>query len=374
MFVPVSRPSIGSHEIEFVNRAIQEGSISGLFGEFIPRFENEFAAFCGARYAVSCSNGTTALHLALVAAGIRKGDEVLVSTLTNMASFFAVLYIGAIPIPVDIDPVTLTMDATDLERKITPRSRGVMVVHLFGQATEMDPVNALAEKHGLVVIEDCAEAHGATYNGRTVGGLGTAGAFSFFANKILTTGEGGMVTTDDKILAEKARNLKALAFGTKNKFMHADVGFNYRMTNVQAAIGCGQMLQATDLVEKRIEIGHYYSQRLARYSEHLDLPAQRTHARNVIWMYHIKLKSTLSDKRAQIMGELKDAGIETREGFIPFNLQEIFLERGLTRPEDCPVAAQLAYSTFYLPTGPSIDETELDYVATQFCRILDRLI
>lgn len=374
MQVPVSRPHLGEPEIAFVNQALRANAISGVFGEFIERFETEFAAFCDAKYAVSCSNGTTALHLALAAAGIKEGDEVLVSTLTNMASFFAVLYLGAKPIPVDIELTTLTMDPNDLERKITPKSRAIMVVHLFGHPTDMDPINALATQHGLLVFEDCAEAHGATYKGKKVGSLSLASGFSFFANKILTTGEGGMVTTDDPQIATKARNLKALAFGSTNKFMHQDIGFNYRMTNVQAAIGCGQMQVANTLVERRREIAHFYSSALTKYTDRLMLPTEKPWAKSVYWMYHVVLRQDFARQRADIMAALKREGVETREGFIPYNLQDIFLKRGWTKTEDCPSANKIAYSSFYLPTGPDISQPELEYVANTFGAILEKLI
>lgn len=374
MIIPVSRPHIGAAEIQFVNEALQDGAISGLFGVFLDRFEAEFAEFCGSKYAVTCSNGTTALHLAMAAAGITAGDEVLVATTTNMASFFAVLYLGAKPIPVDITLPTLTMDPADLARKITPKSRAIMVVHLFGQPTDMDPINALAKAHNLVVIEDCAEAHGALYKGRTVGSIGDIGCFSFFANKIVTTGEGGMLTTDDPAIAEKARSLKALAFGKTNKFMHTDIGFNYRMTNVQAAIGCGQMTIIDTLVERRREIGRYYASRLEAYHDHLELPVELPGTKNVIWMYHMILRGKLAGRRSEVMSALKEKGIETREGFIPYNLQEIFVSRGWTAPEECPVANSVAYDSFYLPTSPVMTEAELDYVATQFSAILDQMI
>jgi perosamine synthetase len=374
MLIPVSKPYMGEREKKYVNEALDSNAISGVFGEFIDRFESEFAEFCDSRYAVSCSNGTTALHLALIAAGVKEGDEVLVSTLTNMASFFAVLYIKAKPIPVDIDIRTLTMDSVDLARKITTKSKAIMVVHLFGHPTDMDPIDELAKKHNLLVIEDCAEAHGAEYKGRKVGSLGNAGCFSFFANKILTTGEGGMLTTDDPNIAKKARSLKALAFGTSNKFMHQDIGFNYRMTNLQAAIGCGQMDQADALVEKRREIARFYTSRLNRYKDYLYLPIEMDYAKSSYWMYHIILRDALILKRSQIMNSLRDAGVETREGFIPYNMQEIFIDRGWTRPEDCPNANMVAYASFYLPTGPAISEVELDYVSTKLCSILDGLI
>lgn len=372
MKVPVSRPHLGEAEVRFVNEALAQNAISGVFGEFIDRFETEFAAFCGSKYAVSCSNGTTALHLALAAAGVKEGDEVLVSTLTNMASFFAVIYLGAKPIPVDILLDTLTMDPSDLAKKITSKTRAIMVVHLFGQPVDMDPVNALARQHQLVVVEDCAEAHGATYKGKTTGSLGDVGCFSFFANKIVTTGEGGMLTTDSAEIAAKARSLKALAFGKANKFMHEDIGFNYRMTNLQAAVGCGQMTVIDTLVEKRRAIGRYYAARLAPYTEHLALPIEKPGTKNVIWMYHLVLRGKLTARRGAIMAALQEVGIETREGFIPYNLQEIFLARGWTTREACPVANTVAETSFYLPTGPAMTDTELDYVTSHFTRILDQ--
>lgn len=372
MQVPVSRPHLGEAEIIYVNKALQTNAVSGVYGEFIERFESEFAAFCDSKYAISCSNGTTALHLAMAAAGVKEGDEVLVSTLTNMASFFAVLYLGAKPIPVDIDPETLTMSPADLERKITKKSRAIMVVHLFGHPTDMDPINELARQHGLLVFEDCAEAHGATYKGKKVGSLSHASGFSFFANKILTTGEGGMVTTDDPQINKIARSLKALAFGSVNKFMHDDIGFNYRMTNLQAALGCGQMEQADKHVERRREIAHFYTAALNKYSDDLALPIEKSWAKSVYWMYHIVLRDRLAARRGDIMAALKHEGIETREGFIPYNMQEIFLSRGWTKVEDCPNANKVAYSSFYLPTGPDISQDELDYVATKFSAILEK--
>jgi perosamine synthetase len=370
MKVPVSRPYMGEKEISYVNQALQSNAVSGVFGEFIDRFESGFASFCGTKFGVSCSNGTTALHLALAACEIGSGDEVLVSTLTNMASFFAVIYTGAKPIPVDIDPRTLTMDPEHLKTKITPKTKAIMVVHLFGQATEMDPVNELAKKHGLLVIEDCAEAHGATYKGKKAGNLGDVGCFSFFANKILTTGEGGMLTTNNPTIAEKARSLKALAFGKTNKFMHTDIGYNYRMTNLQAAIGCGQVEVADKLIEKRRQIAKFYESRLDKFREHLALPIERPHAKNVYWMYHLSLKGKLSSRRTEIMNDLRSRGIETREGFIPYNLQEIFIQRGWTKAEDCPRANEVAYTSFYLPTGPEISQEELAYVADHFESII----
>lgn len=374
MHVPVSRPHLGVAEIDFVNKAMRENALSGVFGEFLDRFENEFASFCETKYAVACSNGTTALHLALLSAGIKEGDEVLVSTLTNMATFFAVMYCGARPVPVDVDLQTLTMDPVDLQRKINNNTKAIMVVHLFGHPTDMDPINDLANLHGLLVFEDCAEAHGAKYKGKRVGGLSDAGAFSFFANKVLTTGEGGMVTTNDLNIANKARSLKALAFGTKNKFMHEDIGYNYRMTNLQAAIGCGQMVAADQLIERRRNIAHFYSTALSKYGDHIILPQEKEWAFSVYWMYHIVLREHMVQNRKEIMMGLNNLGVETREGFIPYNMQDVFIKRGWVDPTDCPNANKLAYASFYLPTGPDISQAELDYVVECFDNVMRRIV
>ena len=374
MIIPVSRPKIGEAEFKYVNNALSENAISGIYGEYIPEFEREFANFCDAKYAISCSNGTAALHLGLTAAGIKSGDEVLVSTLTNMATFFAVLYIGAKPVPIDIDPITLNIDPKQLEAKISSSTKAILVVHLFGHPCDMDPIIEIAKKNNLLVIEDCAEAHGALYKGKKVGAIGDVGCFSFFANKIITTGEGGIVTTNNEVIANKARSLKALAFGVKNKFMHQDLGFNYRMTNIQAAIGCGQMERADELVAKRRYVADFYSKRLKKYSEYLALPVELSYAKNSYWMYHIVIKKPYSQIREQLMNSLRNYGVETREGFVPANLQEIFIKAGWTKPEDCTNANSVAYSTFYLPSGPDISDDELHYVCEKFDLSINSLL
>ena len=259
--------------------------------------------------------------MALAAVGVGRNDEVLVATLTNMATFFAVHYLGASPIPIDIEPDTLNVNHHLLEARITPRTKAILVVHLFGHPVEMDPVLEIAHRHGLAVVEDCAEAHGAEYRGRKVGSLGSVGCFSFYANKIITTGEGGMCTTNDPALAEKIRSLKSLAFGASNKFMHSAVGFNYRMTNLQAAIGCAQMEKIEEIIEMKRTLSREYNRLLAGCPD-LQLPIEKDYARNVYWMYHIVLTGRAAGARAGIMAELAAEGIETRETFIPYNLQE----------------------------------------------------
>lgn len=367
--VPVSQPVIGELEIEYVMDALRQSAISGFYGDYLTRFESEFAAYCGTARGVATNSGTTALHLALAALSIGPGDEVLVSTLTNMATVFAVLYQGATPVPIDIEAETWNLDAALLERHVTPRTKAILVVHLFGHPVDMDPVLEVARRHDLKVIEDCAEAHGATYHGRRVGGLGDVGCFSFYANKIITTGEGGMITTNDHDLADYATSLKNLAFGETNRFMHAAVGFNYRMTNVQAALGCAQMRSIDAVIERKRNIARWYHERLAD-TRCLQLPVERPYARNVYWMYHVELAGDAAGRRDAVRSRLAQAGVETREGFIPANLQDVFLRQGWARAESCPRANLAARSTFYLPSGPSLTEEEVDYAAASLRSVL----
>jgi perosamine synthetase len=370
--IAVSQPALDHHETTCVADAMNKGAISGFFGDYIPQFENDFANFCDVQYGVTVSSGTGAIHLALAALSIGKGDEVLVSTLTNMATFFAVIYLGAIPVPIDIDADTLNLDPELLSQKITPKTKAILVVHLFGHPVDMDPVNEIAEKNGLFIIEDCAQAHGATYKGKKVGSLGDIGCFSFYANKIITTGEGGMVTTNNKKLADRVRNLKGLAFGDKNKFMHKEVGYNYRMTNIQAAVGYAQLKKIDSIISSKREISQYYIDNLEGMS-FLNTPIEKDYAKSVFWMFHVVLTGSVKDMRSKIMSELMRSGIETREGFIPYNMQEIFVEKGMTKVSECPIANEVASRGFYIPSGPFLIKSDQDYVIKCLKKVLSSL-
>ena len=367
--IPVSQPLLGESESLYINDALSKGEISGLFGEYIPKFENGFANYSDCTYGISTNGGTTAIHLALASLSIGKGDEVLVSTLTNMATFFAVIYQGAKPVPIDIEKDTWNIDPNLLESKITARTKAILVVHLFGHPVDMDPVISIAKKHNLFVIEDCAEAHGATYKGKKVGSIGDVGCFSFYANKIITTGEGGMLTTNNSDLAKKAQSLKSLAFGEHNKFMHQYIGYNYRMTNLQSALGCAQLEKIETIIDKKRRIAQYYTENFNDL-ECLQLPVEKPYARNVYWMYHVVLKGNVADSRNQVMKKLFENGIQTRDGFIPYNMQEIFINKGWTCLDDCPNANNIAMSSFYLPSGPSLTDEELEYVVTNIKLVL----
>jgi len=361
MNIPVSKPLFSGKENEYVSRAIERTEISGTAGEFISRFESDFASYCECKYGVATTSGTTALHLALATLGISTGDEVLVATFTNMATFFAVLYQGARPIPIDIEEDTWNLDPILLEKKITPKTKAIIVVHIYGHPVDMDPVLEIARKHNLFVIEDAAEAHGALYKGKKIGSLSDIACFSFYANKILTTGEGGMITTNNKELAKKARVLQSLAYGDKeSRFMHVAVGFNYRMTNLQAAVGCAQLENIEKVVELKRKIASFYTQKLDVIKD-LQLPVEKEYAKNVYWMYFVVLRGSLEGKRKQIMNELEQRGIQTREAFTPANMQKLFIDAYGFQETDCPVANDVGVNGFYLPSGPDISEDELYY-------------
>lgn len=351
--VPVSKPSIGLREIRGVLRSVRRGHISGLFGDEVSHFERRFAEFNGSEFAVACSSGTAALHLSLVALGIGPGDEVLVADTTNMASFFAVMYTGAKPVPIEILESSMTIDVLDAERKVTSRTRAIMPVHLFGQPCDMEKVIDLAERRRLEIVEDCAEAHGASFGGKKVGSFGIAGCFSLFANKIVTTGEGGMITTDDARFAAELRALRSLNFGDgASRFMHRGLGFNYRMTGLQAAIGIEQLRKIDWLVGARIAAEQRYRDWLKQYQQISWQSPAAPASRPVTWMSHIILQTEV--KRNSLMSDLSREGIQTRPGFIPFTLQRDLPGSLLENQKVNSIAAGLAHRTLYLPTWAGI--------------------
>jgi len=371
-YVPVFQPVLGELESKFVNNALKESAISGFYGEYLSKFENGFAEYCDCKYGVTTTSGTTALHLAMLTLSIGEGDEVLVSSLTNMATFFAVLYTGAKPIPVDIQEDTLNIDPRLIEEKITSRTKAILVVHLFGHPVDMDPIVEIVKRHKLYLVEDCAQAHGAKYKGKKVGSFGDIGCFSFYANKIITTGEGGMIITNNSKFAERAAILKSLAFGDKNKFMHKAIGYKNRMTNLQAALGCAQLVRIEEIIKKKRNVANFYTEKLFN-NPYLQLPVERIDVKNVYWMYHVVLKGVLKEKRNLVMNLLAESGIETREGFIPYNMQDIFINKDLTHFDDCPVANNVAYSGFYLPSGLNLSSDDLEYVVEIFLEVINSL-
>jgi perosamine synthetase len=283
--IPVCEPTLGENEAKYVLDCIESNWISSA-GKYIPRFEEAFARASDARYGIACANGTVALHLALATLGIGPGDEVILPTFTMIATINTITYTGATPVLVDSEPATWNMDMNQVADKITPRTRVVMPVHTYGHPVDMDPLMEMSERHGLYVVEDAAEAHGAEYKGRKAGSLGHAGCFSFYANKIITTGEGGMITTDDPDMYRLARNLRDHAFSEERHFWHKYLGFNYRMTNLQAAVGLAQTEQMESFVQARRANAARYSATLSQVPG-IVTPPEAEWAKNVFWMYSI---------------------------------------------------------------------------------------
>ncbi len=357
--IPVCEPTLTGNELKYVQQAVETNWISSA-GSFIPEFESRFAEKCGTKYGVACANGTIAMHLALATLGLGPGDEVILPTFTMIATINAVVYCGATPVLVDNEPNYWQMDVQQVEDKITPHTKAIIPVHIYGHPVDMDPLIALAQKHGIAIIEDAAEAHGGEYKGRCTGGLGDAAGFSFYGNKIITTGEGGMVTTNNREIAKLAWNLRDHAFSTERHFWHKFIGFNYRMTNLQAAVGLAQVEQLDDFVQDRRRNAAEYTSRLKDIPG-ITTPPEAEWAKNVFWMYGILVdEKAYGMNRDQLRKELADRGIETRTFFIPMHCQPIYWDT--FKGQRYPVAEQLCRDGFYLPSASSLPIDELTYV------------
>lgn len=339
----MAQPKLAGNEKRYVMDCLDSTWISSN-GKYITAFEQRFAEFCGVRHAITANNGTSALHLALVALGLSVGDEVIIPTVTYVATANAVRYCGAIPVLVDVCPGTMNMDPTQIEAKITPKTKGIIPVHLYGHPAEMGPIIKIANRHGLFVLEDAAEAHGAEYEGKRVGGLGHCATFSFYGNKIVTTGEGGMVTTDDAALAEGLRLFRGQGMDPKRRYWFPVIGYNYRMTNIQAALGLAQIELIDTVLAERIELAQWYSEALAPLADQIVLPTQSPWARHVYWMYNIFLESGDEARRNQVMCVMDSFGIETRPVFYPvhsmppyrenvvYPVADVWAQRGINLP------------------------------------------
>jgi perosamine synthetase len=359
--VPVFEPEIHEDDVESVVRALRRGEISGSFGEALPAFERGFAEFVGARRGIAVTSGTTALQLAIAAAGIGAGDEVLISASTNIATAVACVHQGAVPVPVDSEENTWNLDLEAAERLITDRTRAIVPVHLFGHPVDMEAVEGLAERHGLVVIDDAAEAHGAEVRGRRIGSFGRMTCWSFYANKIITTGEGGMVTTGDDDLADRLRSLRNLAYGRQERLVHEDVGFNFRMTGYQAALGLAQLGRIEETLARKRRLAQVYDG-LLEGVEGIRGPVEEPWARNVYWMYGVVLGDEVDRSREEVQARLRERGVDTRTFFCPMNLQPALRQVPGFRTEPCPIAERLWERGLYLPSSPGLDEATLERV------------
>lgn len=362
--IPVCVPLLGGKELEYVVNCIKTNWISSK-GKYVEEFEKKFSEYCGCKYGVTTTNGTTSLHLALASIKLKKDDEVIVPAFTMISSVFSIVYCGATPVLVDADPETWNMDVNQIEEKITDRTKAIMPVHIYGHPCDMDPIMKIAKKYGLHVVEDAAEAHGAEYKGKKTGGIGDVGCFSFYANKIITCGEGGMVVTNSEEIAQHATALKDLSFseGKKRIYLHSEVGYNYRMTNLQAAIGLAQFERINEFVEMRRRNAHLYNKFLED-TNGIRLPIEKEWAKNVYWMYSILIEPEFGTGRDELMNELEKKGIETRSFFIPMNKQPVFRNMHLFEGENYPIAEELSKKGLYLPSSSGLKPDEIKFVCS----------
>jgi len=360
----VNEPLVNGREKELLAECIDTGWISSE-GPFVKQFEKSFASMVHRKHGVAVANGSAALDVAAAAAGIGAGDEVIMPTFTIISPAASVVRLGGIPVLVDSMPDTWNMDVSQIEAKITNKTKAIIVVHIYGLPVEMNPVFELARKYGLRVIEDAAEMHGQTYYDKPCGSLGDISVFSFYPNKHITTGEGGMVVTDSEELAERCRSFRNLCFQPKKRFVHEELGWNYRMTNMQAALGIAQMERLDEFVARKRRMGKIYSECLHDIAS-FDFPLQETdYARNIYWVYGLVLRDNIPFDADEAMRKLAEHKIGTRPFFWCMHEQPVFKNMGLFEGESYPVAEKLARRGFYIPSGMALTDSQIEEVCTK---------
>jgi perosamine synthetase len=375
--IPVNEPQLGPREAEYVAECLRTGWISSA-GQFLERFEAAWADCCGRRFGIAVCNGSAALEAAMQCLDLRPGDEVILPTFTIISCAQAIVAAGGVPVLVDAEPRTWCMDVGQVESVVSGRTRAIMPVHIYGHPVDMSPLLDLAARHGLAVVEDAAEAHGAEYlsgwrsgNGRwrRCGSFGEMSCFSFYANKIVTTGEGGMVVTDDPALASRLRSVRNLCFRTDRRFYHTELGHNFRLTNVQAAIGLAQVERLDALLARKRAIGAAYTQRLQGVPG-LSLPIEESWARNVYWMYGVVIDERTGCDAARLAARLAERGVDTRPFFLGMHEQPVFHRMGLFNGSRYPVAERIARQGLYLPSGLALTDAQID----QVCTVVDEVV
>jgi perosamine synthetase len=369
--IPVNTPLLDGNEKKYLNECIDTGWISSE-GPFVKRLEEEMAKRVGRKYAIAVANGSVALDAAIEAIGIKKGDEVIMPTFTIISCAAPIVRAGAKPVLIEVDESTWNMKVEDIEAKITSRTKAIMVVHIYGLPVDMDPVLAIAKKYGLKVIEDAAEVIGQTYKGKECGSLGDISTFSFYPNKHVTTGEGGMILTDDAQLAEKCRELRNLCFIPPRRFIHKELGWNFRMTNLQAALGVAQLEQLDRFIAIKRKVGNLYN-KLLKNTEGVQLPLAKTdYAENIYWVYGVVLNDDIPFDALQAMDKLGKLGIGTRPFFYPMHMQPVFRKKRLFSKEHYPTAERIAERGFYLPSGLALTDEDVHISAEKLISILKK--
>ena len=360
-FIPVNEPLLNGNEKKYLNECIDSGWISSE-GPFVTKFENTFAKLVNRKHAIAVCNGTAALDLAVEALDVGPGDEVIMPTFTIISCITQIIRAGATPVLVDSDPNTWNMDISKVEACITPLTKVIMVVHIYGLPANIGPLLNLAARYGIKVIEDAAEMHGQTYDQKPCGSFGDISTFSFYPNKHITTGEGGMVVTNDDSLAESIRELRNLCMQSERRFLHDRLGWNMRMTNLQAALGVAQLERLDEFVQRKRAMGRYYLEGL-KGIKGLQLPqAFDDHAHNIFWVFGLILKDELPFEADHAIKRLASMGVGSRPFFWPMHEQPILINRGLFLGERYPVAERLARRGLYIPSGMAISKIEMDKV------------
>jgi perosamine synthetase len=360
--IPVNEPLLDGNEKKYLAECIDTGWVSSE-GPFVEKFENAFAACVGRQFGISVSNGSAALDLAVSALEIKPGEEVILPTFSIISCAASIVRAGATPVVVDCDPMTWNMTADHVQQKITKRTRAIMVVHVYGLPVDMDPILELAKRYDLKIIEDAAEMHGQTYKGRSCGSFGDISIFSFYPNKHVTTGEGGMVVVDDSTLAERCRSLRNLCFKAGKRFEHDELGWNFRMSNLQAALGMAQLERLDEFVSRKRRMGRLYSELLSDLPG-LQLPLRWTdYAENIYWVYGIVLKDEIPFDAREVMRLLRQHEISTRPFFWPMHEQPVFRKMGLFAGEYHPASEKIARRGFYIPSGLTLTDDQMANVA-----------
>jgi perosamine synthetase len=356
--IPVNEPLLDGNEKKYLLECIETGWISSE-GPFIKEFEQKFAARMGRKHGIAVCNGTAAIDATVEALGIGPGDEVIMPTFTIISCVAQIVRNGGKPVLVDSDPITWNMDVNQIEAKITPRTKAIMIVHIFGLPVDVDPVLDIAKRHGLKVIEDAAEMHGQTYKGKPCGSFGDISTFSFYPNKHITTGEGGMILTDDDDLAESCRGLRNLCFQPNKRFVHERLGWNLRMTNMQAALGLAQLERLDEFIDRKRRMGKLYTELLQGLTG-FQLPLVKTgYAENIYWVFGIMLEEFKGIGAEKAMSILGDAGVGTRPFFYPMHQQPVLKRIGLFKNEAYPVSESMYRRGFYVPSGIALSETQI---------------
>lgn len=364
-FIPISKPFIGARERELVLDALDSGWVSSI-GKYIDEFEAKFAHYCGTEYALAVSNGTTGLHLALATLGLQAGDEVIVPDLTFVATANAVAYTGATPVLADVDADTLCLDVASVKSLITPRTKAIIPVHLYGHPADMDALTELADAHGLAIIEDAAEAHGAEYKGRRVGGFGKCAVFSFYGNKVITTGEGGMLTTNDRAFHQRAKRLRDHAMSPEKRYFHEERGYNYRITNLQAALGVAQLERIDEFLDRRTEIMGWYNSAIAT-TDGVRLNRVKNWAKSAFWMVCLEVDWFDEARRDAFMQALRARGIDSRPYFCTMSAMPMYRQAPL------PVASRKAQIGLNLPSYFELTKGEVQRIGSDVNEILNAM-